>query len=101
MTILAFDGISIWFNEVDTTDGHVIVGIEKIDGSIIPVEIYIPDWGYFDTKIPYTNTYAPDSSTVGGLGQLYTDTTTMHTYQCTAIDDTDPNNPIFTWTQRW
>lgn len=46
-------------------------------------------------------TSAPTTSTVGVLGQLYTDTTSMHTYQCTAIDTTDPNNPSYTWTQRW
>ena len=41
-------------------------------------------------------TTAPTTSTVGVLGQLYTDTTNMHTYQCTAI-----NNGEYTWTQRW
>lgn len=41
-------------------------------------------------------TSAPTTATVGVLGQLYTDTTTMHTYQCTAI-----NNSEYTWTQRW
>ena len=46
-------------------------------------------------------TSAPTSLTAGVLGQLYTDTTSMHTYQCTAIDTTDPNNPSYTWTQRW
>lgn len=46
-------------------------------------------------------TSAPTTSTVGVLGQLYTDTTAMHTYQCTAIDTTDPDNPSYTWTQRW
>lgn len=47
-------------------------------------------------------TSAPTTATVGVLGQLYTDTTNMHTYQCTAIDDTtDPSNPSYTWTQRW
>lgn len=39
---------------------------------------------------------APGIDTVGELGQLYTDTSTMHTYQCTAIAG---NN--YTWTQRW
>lgn len=46
-------------------------------------------------------TSAPTTATAGVLGQLYTDTTGMHTYQCTAIDTTDPNNPSYTWTQRW
>ena len=46
-------------------------------------------------------TSAPTTATEGVLGQLYTDTTNMHTYQCTAIDTTDPNNPSYTWTQRW
>lgn len=44
---------------------------------------------------------APTTSTAGVLGQLYTDTTNMHTYQCTAVDTTDPDNPVYTWTQRW
>jgi len=44
---------------------------------------------------------APTTATAGVLGQLYTDTTAMHTYQLTAIDTTDPDNPSYTWTQRW
>lgn len=44
---------------------------------------------------------APTTSTEGVLGQLYTDTSEMHTYQLTAIDTTDPDNPVYTWTQRW
>lgn len=47
------------------------------------------------------STTAPTTATVGVLGQLYTDTTNMHTYQLTAIDTTDPDNPSYTWTQRW
>ena len=46
-------------------------------------------------------TAAPSTSTVGVLGQLWTDTTNMHTYQCTAIDTTDPDNPVYSWAQRW
>lgn len=45
-------------------------------------------------------TTAPDTATEGVLGQLYTDTTNMHTYQCTAIDDSG-DDPVYTWTQRW
>ena len=41
-------------------------------------------------------TSAPTTSTVGVLGQLYTDTTNMRTYQCTAI-----SGSTYTWTQRW
>lgn len=41
-------------------------------------------------------TSAPTTATEGVLGQLYTDTTNMHTYQCTAI-----NGSEYTWTQRW
>ena len=47
------------------------------------------------------STSAPTTSTVGVLGQLYTDTTNMHTYQLTSIDTTDPANPVYSWTQRW
>ena len=48
-------------------------------------------------------TAAPTTTSEGVLGQLWTDTRTgqMHTYQCTAIDKTDPDNPVYTWTQRW
>ena len=41
-------------------------------------------------------TSAPTTSTEGVLGQLWTDTTNMHTYQCTAI-----SGNTYTWTQRW
>ena len=44
-------------------------------------------------------TAAPTSSDAGVLGQLWTDTTGVHTYQCTAIDTTDPQNPSYTWTE--
>lgn len=47
------------------------------------------------------STSAPTTSTVGVLGQLYTDTTNMNTYQLTSIDTTDPANPVYSWTQRW
>ena len=54
--------------------------------------------------MPITQYFAPTSSYGGTLGQLFTDlsSTPIHTYQCTAIDDeTDPDNPVYTWTQRW
>lgn len=41
-------------------------------------------------------TAAPTTSDAGVLGQLWTDTTNMHTYQCTAI-----SGSTYTWTQRW
>lgn len=41
-------------------------------------------------------TAAPSTSTVGVLGQLLTDTTNMHTYQCTAI-----SGSTYTWQMRW
>ena len=46
-------------------------------------------------------TTAPTTTDAGVLGQLWTDTTAMHTYQLTAIDTTDPDNPVYTWSQRW
>ena len=42
---------------------------------------------------------APTTSTVGVLGQLYTNTTDGKIYHCTAIDTTDPNNPSYTWSE--
>lgn len=39
---------------------------------------------------------APTTTDAGVLGQLWTDTTNMHTYQCTAI-----SGSTYTWTQRW
>ena len=45
---------------------------------------------------------APTTSTVGVVGQRYEDTTTQKLYTCTAItvDDSDPENPVttYTWT---
>lgn len=40
--------------------------------------------------------FAPSIDMAGELGQLYIDTSTMHTYQCTAI-----SGDRYTWTQRW
>lgn len=66
---------------LDAYQGHVLN--EKINGLIV------------------SDASAPTTATAGVLGQLYTDTTNMHTYQLTAIDTTDPDNPSYTWTQRW
>ena len=43
------------------------------------------------------STSAPTTTTAGVLGQLYSDTTNGVLYQCTAIDNTDPQNPVYTW----
>lgn len=47
-------------------------------------------------------TGAPTTSTAGAVGQRYEDTSTQKLYTCTAvtIDDTDPQNPVttYTWT---
>lgn len=42
---------------------------------------------------------APTTATVGTVGMLYEDTTNGKLYQCTAIDTTDPQNPVYTWTE--
>lgn len=43
----------------------------------------------------------PDSTSEGVPGQLWTDTSTMELWQCIAINKTDPQNPVYTWTRRW
>lgn len=53
------------------------------------------------SEIPLIKDSAPTTADAGHVGQLLTDTTNMHTYQCTAIDRTDPDNPLYTWTLRW
>lgn len=51
---------------------------------------------------PIVATVPPTSATEGAVGQLYVDTATSKTYHCTAVtvDDTDPENPVttYTWT---
>ena len=51
---------------------------------------------------PIVASTAPTTSTAGAVGQLYVDTATSKTYTCTAVtvDDTDPQNPVttYTWT---
>lgn len=92
----------ITYRAVDYTTGDVIEDSE----ATIPVNIMsvLNDnltemWDY----VPFADQGAPDQNYRGTLGQLYTDTDTMHTYQCTAIDDSDPDeeNWLYTWTQRW
>ena len=45
------------------------------------------------------NAGAPTTSTVGTIGQLLEDTTNGKLYQCTAIDNTDPQAVVYTWTE--
>ena len=52
--------------------------------------------GQLDGRV-LQNAGAPTTSTVGTVGQLLEDTTNGKLYQCTAIDNTDPNNPSYTW----
>lgn len=87
---------SLLYVSTDTTDGSILYGpfylnLTEIESSL--EELF--------QLTPYADSGAPDSSFNGTLGQLYTDIDTMHTYQCTAIDDTDPDNVLYTWTQRW
>ena len=42
---------------------------------------------------------APTTSTVGNIGQFYVDTTNEDGYMCVGIDDTDPENIVYTWKQ--
>ena len=54
------------------------------------------------TEVPkevIQNAGAPTTSTAGTLGQLLTDTTNAKLYQLTAIDNTDPQNPSYTWSE--
>ena len=58
--------------------------------------------GQLDTAIINGGTTAPTTSTVGAVGTQYTyvDTTgtpTAHLCVCIEIDNTDPSNPVYTW----
>lgn len=50
-------------------------------------------------SIAIQNAGAPTTATVGTVGQLLEDTTNGKLYQCTAIDNTDPQNIVYTWTE--
>lgn len=93
----------------DTTNGDLYICTAVTPQGTDP-ETYTYTWEEFLTTSDLVqiaaqgntlSTSAPTTTTEGVLGQLYTDTTNMHTYQCTAIDTTDPDNPLYTWTQRW
>ena len=104
-------GVAIGFNSHATRQGEVNIGDIISAGYGFNNTAYRVIGGVHDGQelhdaatVAQGNTLAtsaPTTSTAGVLGQLYTDTTAMHTYQCTAIDTTDPNNPSYTWTQRW
>ena len=73
-------------SDLQTTDKTKLVGaINEVNGKI-------------ENRVQTGNS-APISSTVGIVGQLYEDTTNGKLYQCTAIDNTDPQNPSYTWTE--
>ena len=50
-------------------------------------------------RMSLQNTTAPTTTTAGTIGQFYVDTTNQTGYMCVGIDDTDPNNVIYTWKQ--
>ena len=54
--------------------------------------------GQLDARV-IQNAGAPTTSTVGTVGQLLEDTTNGKLYQCTAVDNTDPQNIVYTWTE--
>lgn len=104
-------GIALGAYSSATRKGEINVGVPQSPGSGFNSTDYRLISGLHDGQgihdaatVAQGNTLstsAPTTSTVGVLGQLYTDTTNLHTYQCTAIDTTDPSNPSYTWTQRW
>lgn len=44
------------------------------------------------------NPSVPTTTTWGEVGYLYSCTANGKLYMCTAIDETDPDNPVYTWT---
>lgn len=46
-----------------------------------------------------TNAGAPTTATVGTVGQVLEDTANGKLYICTAVDNTDPQNIVYTWTE--
>lgn len=80
-------GTGVSNNGYNTTNYRVIGGVH--DGQDLHDAATVAQGNTLATS-------APDTSTVGVLGQLWTDTTNMHTYQCTAISGSS-----YTWTQRW
>lgn len=53
-----------------------------------------------NNSIILTGSSTPTTSTVGSrIGQLYLNTTDGKVYQLTSIDNTDPNNIVYTWQQ--
>lgn len=68
-------------------------------------QFYIPRGkdGDFDHEGNRLRYGAPDEHTEGAVGELYTDTSGPHTYQCTKVDVDvlNPSNTRYTWTKRW
>ena len=82
----AFTRIPQVFNDLDHTSQYDALSANQ--GTVLK--------GLIEKQGNTLSTSAPTTSTVGVLGQLYTDTTNMHTYQCTAV-----SGSTYTWTQRW
>lgn len=65
----------------DAVDNHDAVTLGQLNGRVTQ------------------NAGAPTTSTAGTVGQLLEDTTNGKLYICTAVDTTDPNTPVYTWTE--
>lgn len=100
-------GNGILTANIDPADGSLTEGEPEPGGGYSPylLSASMFYWALDELWkcVPMSDSGVPDSSLVGTLGQFYTDIDTMHTYQCTAIDDSDPDeeNWLYTWTQRW
>ena len=85
--------------------GRILSGIDikdRLDSTSIYHPLSANQGKVLNEKIEnrvQTGNSAPTTSTVGVVGQLYEDTTNGKLYQCTAIDNTDPQNPSYTWTE--
>ena len=91
---------SIASNGIELNSGILCKTIDALDSTSTEAPLSANQGRILAERSNIIETTTPDTATEGVLGQLYTDTTNMHTYQCTAIDDSG-DEPVYTWTQRW
>lgn len=98
--ILVGNGVCEWV-VVDNSDGSIIDGDTQA-GYLMPYQFnFVDDVNRLQHQCPIIRDTSPEPTDAGALGQLWTDTDSMNTYQCTAIDDSDPSNIQYTWTLKF
>lgn len=95
--VLTFMNVSSGFIcfQTDPRDGSAI---DTIELTLIDIQDAISTTGEINNRIQISNAVPTTTTWANEVGCLYSCTANGKLYMCTAIDDSDPDNTVYTWT---